>query len=301
MRSHRYKFFISPVIIFSLVFSSFAFIPTRRADAALDYGAMAAAALAAGFACLASGLLPSMGSLTSVPVNDKTQNNKTCAADTLAFAMGKVVLASLTDSIVNWAQNGFPDGGPSYAKDLNKTMRTVADGEIANFFSSLTGVNICDPINLSFLLDLSKIKTGGPKYACTLTKAKANFAAFQKNFESGGWATYNESLVSQNNPIGFAIETSEDVNNKSQKKQGLLQKELDWNKGFLNFKDTDPDSPTFGQTLTPGTAIEAQLESSLGSGVRQLELADSINKILIAITNALVKKAFTDTKKGLFN
>ena len=294
MSSHRYKFFISPVIVFSLVFSSFAFIPTKRADAALDVGAVTAAAVAAGLSCLVSGLLPSLGSLTSVPVNDKTQNSKTCTLDTLAFALGKVVLASLTDSIVNWAQNGFPDGGPSYAKDLNKTMRNIADGEIANFFTSLTGVDICSPANLSFLLSLSKIKTGGPQYACTLTIAKANFAAFEKDFESGGWIAYQESMAEQNNPIGFAIKASADVKDKTQKKQGLLGQELSWNKGFLSYKDADVN------TLTPGTAIEAQLESSLGSGVRQLELADSINKILIAITNALVQKAFTDAK-GFFN
>ncbi|MBI5816897.1 MAG: hypothetical protein HZB09_00525 [Candidatus Yonathbacteria bacterium] len=294
MTSHRYKFFISPVIIFSLVFSSFAFIPTKRADAALDVGAVTAAAVAAGLACLASGLLPSLGSLTSVPVNDKTQNNKTCAADTLAFALGKVVLASLTDSIVNWAQNGFPDGGPSYAKDLNKTMRTVADGEIANFFSSLTGVNICDPANFNFLLSLSKIKTGGPKYACTLTKAIANVEKFQKDFESGGWIAYQESMAPQNNPIGFAIKASGEVSSKTQNKKNSLQQELGWGKGFLSFKDAD------GNTLTPNTVIESSTNDSLKSVARQLELADSINKILIAITDALAKKAFASAK-GLFN
>lgn len=303
MSSHRYKFFISPVIIFSLVFSSFAFIPTKRADAAFDATMVrniTIAAGAAGLACLASGLLPSLGSLTSVPVNDKTQNNKTCAADTLAFAFGKVVLASLTDSIVNWAQNGFPDGGPSYAKDLNKTMKTVADGEIASFFTSLTGVDICDPANLSFLLSFSKIKTGGPKYACTLTIARANFAAFKKNFESGGWAAYNETMGEENNPIGFAVKASSDVSTKTEKKQSILQQKLSWNKGFLNYEDTDPNSPTFGETLTPGTVIESSMNDSLKSVSRQLELADSINKILIAITDALAKKAFTSAK-GLFN
>ncbi len=301
MNGNRYKFFISPIIIFSLIFSSFAFMPTKKADAALNAGAVMAGAAAAGLSCLLAGLIPSPASLTQVPVNDTTQNSKTCTLDTLAFALAKIVLASLTDSIVNWAQNGFPNGGPSFAKDLNKTMRNVADGEIANFFTSLTGVNICDPANLGFLLSLNKVQTGGgSKYACTLTMARANFAAFKQNFESGGWMAYNEAMGEENNPIGFAVKASADVTDKANSKQNLLQQELGWNKGFLSYKDTDPNSSTFGQTLTPGTAIEAQLEHNLGSGVRQLELANSINQVLVAITNALIQKAFTDAR-GFFN
>ncbi len=300
MSGHRYKFFIPPVIIFSLIFSSFAFIPTKTANAQLNAGAVMAGATAAGLSCLMAGLIPGPASLTQVPVNDVTQNSKTCTLDTLAFALAKIVLDSLTSSIVNWAQNGFPNGGPSFAKDLNKTMRNVADGEIANFFSALTGVNICDPANLSFLLSLNKIQTPTSQYACTLTMARANFAAFKQNFESGGWMAYNQAMGEQNNPIGFAIKASADVTSKTNNKQSLLGQELGWNKGFLSYKDTDPNSPTFNQTLTPGTAIEAQLEHNLGSGVRQLELANSINQILVAITNALGQKAFTDAR-GFFN
>lgn len=295
MHSNRYTFFISPLIIFSIVLSSFAFIPTKKADAALDAGAVMAGATAAGLSCMAAGMIPSLGSLTQVPVNDTTQNSKTCTLDTVAFALAKIVLASLTDSIVNWAQNGFPDGGPSYAKDLNRTMRNVADGEIANFFSSLTGVDICQPANLNFLLSLSQVnRSGGARYACTLTMARENFAAFQQNFESGGWLAYNQALAPENNPIGFAITASADVGAKTQNKQGLLQKELDWGKGFFSYKDAN------GNTLTPNSAIETQLQNSLNSSSLQLQLANSINQILVAITSALAQKAFNDAR-GFFN
>ncbi len=41
---------------------------------------------------------------------------------------------------------------------------------------------------------------------------------------------------------------------------------------------------------TPGAVIEAQLENSLGSGIRQLELADSINEIVGALLGQLVNQ-----------
>lgn len=292
---HRYKLFILPVLIFSLVFSSFALVPTKKAEAALDAGAVTSAAIAAGLSCLAAGLIPSMASLTQVPVNDTTQNSKTCTLDTIAFALAKVVLSSLTDSIVNWAQNGFPNGGPSFAKDLNRTMRNVADGEMANFLSGLVGVNICDPINLNFTVSLGTARrSSGPQYQCTLTRAIANVQAFQNNFESGGWLGYQESLSSQNNPLGFAVEAGATVGNNVSRKQNDTQQELAWGKGFFSYKDAA------GNTLTPGTAIEGQLEMSLGSDMRQLELADSINEVLMAITQALARKAFASAQ-GFFN
>ena len=46
-----------------------------------------------------------------------------------------------------------------------------------------------------------------------------------------------------------------------------------------------------GQKIqTPGSVIESQLENSLGSGVRQLELADSINEIVGALAGQLVNQ-----------
>ncbi len=47
------------------------------------------------------------------------------------------------------------------------------------------------------------------------------------------------------------------------------------------------------EVQTPGTVIESQLENQLGSGVRQLELADSFNEIVNALVAQLVKQVLT--------
>jgi len=49
--------------------------------------------------------------------------------------------------------------------------------------------------------------------------------------------------------------------------------------------------PCYGSPVkTPGSVIESQLENQLGSGVRQLELADSINEIVGALMGQLVNQ-----------
>lgn len=48
------------------------------------------------------------------------------------------------------------------------------------------------------------------------------------------------------------------------------------------------------QTETPGSVIESQLTHNLGSGVRQLELADSINEIVSAVLAQLVTQVLTE-------
>lgn len=277
VRSHT--FFITPILIFTIVFSFFAFIPTKKAEAQLT--------------CIwgIGGLIPG----TEVPVNDSTQNSKTCTLDTIAFTIAKTVLNSLINSITDWARNGFPNGGPSFAKNLKQTMQNFADGEIAGFLSELAGVNICSPAYLNFAFQVGGAqRTRGSQYQCTLTQAIANVQAFQQDFESGGWIGYQQALGDQNNPLGFAINSSVGVNNRIARTQGNAQQELSWGRGFFSYKDAN------GNTLTPGSAIESSLQNSLGSSVRQLELADSINELVSAILSTLTQQAF-QSARGLFN
>ena len=104
-------------------------------------------------------------------------------------------------------------------------------------------------------------------------------------------------------------------------------KKLDWGKGFLSWRTceqyatktsapsdagpgveltdetTKKDKSNENQTCTkysdiktPGSVIESQLEHTLGTGLRQLELADDIDKIVGALVGQLVKTVLT---KGL--
>ncbi len=137
----------------------------------------------------------------------------------------------------------------------------------------------------------------------------------------------------QNNYIGASLLADEELSIRIANKQARQKMELDWGKGFLSWKkcvayasndstksnfygprapgtgagesdfigplqEASPSETGKGQcvreeTQTPGTVIESGLENVLGSGVRQLELADEFNEIVNALFAQLVKTVIT--------
>lgn len=234
--------------------------------------------------------------LNTVPVTDPTLVIKEYTLDGIGFAIAKTALSSLIQSITAWVQNGFPDGGPSFARDLRATMENFADGEIAGFLNDLTGTNICDVGDIQLLLSLSETtrRNVSQQYQCTLTQSIANLEAFRDDFEQGGWIGYRRLMDHQNNPFGMYVTGSEELTRRTTQKQFNAQQELLWGRGFLAFKDAS------GNTLTPGAAIESQLANSLGSSVRQLELADELDELVAALLQSFTQQVFTSAR-GLFN
>ena len=72
---------------------------------------------------------------------------------------------------------------------------------------------------------------------------------------------------------------------------------LDYGKGMLSVKQCVDDGTGSGgeecSVVTPGTAIEAQLNASLDSGRQRIQVADEINEIVAALFSQLVTQAFS--------
>ncbi len=122
-----------------------------------------------------------------------------------------------------------------------------------------------------------------------------------------------------NNPYGAYITASAELKYQIASAQGQQTQQLGWSQGFFSKAkcvDTQgviggisqatgdpPQLPTNQQTCeafggtwmiqTPGTLINAQLQEVLGSGQRQLELADEIDEIISALMAQLGQKALT--------
>lgn len=66
--------------------------------------------------------------------------------------------------------------------------------------------------------------------------------------------------------------------------------------GTSNSVNLSQTEPCFGSPIkTPGSVIESQLEQQLGSGVEQLNLADSINEVVSALMSQLVGQVIGGT------
>ncbi len=173
------------------------------------------------------------------------------------------------------------------------------------------------------------------KYTCTLSTVIDNYQGSYVNgasidgfikgdFKQGGWPAFIAlTTEDQNNPIGTILMARSDQMFAVSQKKAFVQSDLIQGKGFLswescedagisdeeagNYRGTSSGGVAYKdgpdghlqkcQYKTPGSVIEASLNSSLQSPARQLELADNINAVVSALVSQLVTKTL---QRGLY-
>jgi len=242
----------------------------------------------------------------------------------------KTLLSQITDSIVNWINSGF-EGSPSFVTDPKSFLVDVGDEVVGEFIDEMTSFGwLCDPYKLNIKIALSLgIGNFKRQRKCTLTGIIKNFDNFVNGtFKEGGWKGWFYLTTNPNaNPGTAFLSMQAELQKRMQQKNDLEVKKLDWGRGFLSWRTCEQystktsapsdEGPGFEYTdqtdkkdksnenqectkysdiKTPGTVIESQLEHTLGTSLRQLELADDIDKIVGALVQQLVKTVLT---KGL--
>jgi hypothetical protein len=236
--------------------------------------------------------------------------------DPLAFAASKAVLNSLVQSTVRWINSGF-QGSPAFVTNLNSTLLNVANSTADSFVSQLSSNG---SINSPFQTQVASAvasnyntNTNGGFFAAnpyTLNQTSSNPQAFlNNNFSYGGFdAWMSEVMNPSNNPYGAYEVANTALNNQVTGAQANQKTELNWGKGFMSYKgncNSPTTSSASGKTttslsgnttcsnasiLTPGAAIESQLEKTLGSGIDQLVTANQFNEIVNALVGQLTNQ-----------
>jgi hypothetical protein len=202
---------------------------------------------------------------------------------------------------------------------FNQLNRTAYDA---------TGFNITSPfqdqINQKLREEYYRT-TGSWGLNYTLYQDSTDPRAFiNGDFDKGGFNAFlSASQNPANNPFGAYMLASNALWNQVDAAAQQRKAELNWGNGFLPWRGecnttaipsndynaqmagAFPDAFTgatapvslsqaekcpFNSVRTPGSVIESQLEQNLGTGVRQLELADSINEIVGALIGQLVNQ-----------
>lgn len=244
----------------------------------------------------------------------------------------KTLLAQITDSIVNWINSGF-EGAPSFVTDPQSFLLDVGDEVVGEFINEMTKFGwLCDPYRLNIQIALSLgIGSFKRQRKCTLTGIIKNFDNFVNGtFKEGGWKGWFYLTTNPNaNPGTAFLSVQAELQKRIQQRKDLEVKKLDWGKGFMSWRTCEAysasvssegsqssesggvlgsksqikdssnqshDCAKWSDIKTPGTVIESQLEHTLGTSLRQLELADDIDKIVGALVQQLVK---TVLQKGL--
>lgn len=182
---------------------------------------------------------------------------------------------------------------PPRIQNPGNFLTGVADQVAGNFIAGSELGFLCEPFKLDirFALNFNYTSTFDRKIGCTLTDVLNNVENFtdfsQGDFAKGGWSGWlSVSQNRQNNPYGAYLTSKGELNARITGAKNIELLKLDWGNGFLSMEDEN------GNIQTPGTLIENQLALSLGSDVRQLELADEFNEILAALGGQLINQVF---------
>src|SRR3989338_1010342 len=218
--------------------------------------------------------------------------------DQLANQLMKMMIGTLTATMVNWIQTGgsYPGGGSGslFVNDIGGYMTSIADSAAGNFLEQVLDPKIFNLLCTPFRLPLYNALQSGLNFPyfqrarCTLSDIVNNTTGFMNGgFLLGGWDAWNELAKPQNNIYGSYLMAQSELMRRQATAVGISQSELSFGRGFLSFKTKD------GKIATPGSIIEEQLSTQLGSGVRSLELADDLNKVIAAVVSRLITEILT--------
>ena len=171
--------------------------------------------------------------------------------------------------------------------------------------------------------------------SCTLDDVLANVGStledFSQDFSKGGWPAWLTVIQPQNNVYGASLLVREELWRRQAETQTNRQQELGFGRGFLSWKKcTATGAPGWQETqgppflndegvleypgnpdvagpsecikeeiMTPGTAIEGQLNRALSFGESRLLVADEINEIISALFSQFFQKTI-GSSGGLF-
>lgn len=221
--------------------------------------------------------------------------------DGIAIQLAKASLTSIVNSTIDWVNNGF-DGNPAFVTNPKQYFADIANGVAGEFIEGSDLGALCSPFRAQIRLALARSRTQQKQYQCTLTDVVANIEGFYNNFDEGGWnAWFAMTQHSANNPYGAYLTSQIELDARIARALEIENKKLNWGNGFLSFErclgtevldNTTKKKTCVGATqiVTPGAAIEEQLGTVFGTGVRQLELADELDELVGALFNQLIQR-----------
>jgi len=239
------------------------------------------------------------------------------AWDTLAIIAAKQIIEQVVDSTISWINSGF-EGNPAYVTNPGRYFGDIADGIAGGFIEGSDLAFLCSPFQAQIKLSLARVYTQPRQFQCTLTDVVENIEDFYGDFSKGGWdAWFSMTQNSTNNPYGAYLEAKLELDSRIANALNIKDKQLQWDSGFLAYSECLEENPgpfhpahdegkaegeclQRGETKTPGKVIESQLENVLGTGLKQLELADEFDELVGELVSQLLQQAVFGVK-GLFD
>lgn len=207
--------------------------------------------------------------------------------DAIAYCLINALITYIADATIAWIQGGF-QGNPVFVDDPGMFFQGLVDNEISNFMGELGGGILCRGVDIQVQTALLRQATQsyGQRTQCTIDEAVQRMQTGK--FVAADWVQVYKNPDQL--PLNTYFQASEELNNRISAKMGIVSVELEWNNGFLSFKD--PDNPN--KTVTPGQLIEKQLEKRLNLADDRLVLAEKFDQVINALVEAVIKIALNE-------
>jgi hypothetical protein len=208
-------------------------------------------------------------------------------------------------SFNRFLQDVTRDGG-SFSEVCESFSGDVLETVARNYYEendSPTGIEF-DPDNLP---SRGEIAASG----CEIAGGDGSLQEFiNGNFEEGGWQAFYKTVDNPNaSPVGAYLEQNEQLRQRIEQARSTNLRELQNNEGWVSSiscpnsgginnstgKCQDGSEPV---VQTPGSVVSDMVNETVGSGQRQLELADEVNEVVAALIDQLVSKITGDGTEG---
>lgn len=298
---NKFKKTIVVILILGVILPFFPLLKPRQANALAVPVMEVGANLAANSASAASNALTA--GMTSSLVT------KEYVLDTVLYALVKPLLHQFTNSIVDWIVNAYPGDNPLFPTNFTDYLMDVGDERIAAFmddyFGSIRDL-LCSPFRFEIEKPLLVFSTPkerdlsfNKRIECTLAGIVVDIDAFfDGDFSQGGWAGFLEmTQVSQNDPWGALGIVGGEMAEETVEVEGAFAMELESNKGMLGIRECVDGTAGVDckkwEIQTPGSAIQDALGTgSFGETFRELEAADELSEMFIAVISSLLGSTF---------
>lgn len=177
-------------------------------------------------------------------------SNKETVLDPLAYYAARFLIRTLTQSIVDWINNGF-NGNPSFIEDPKNFLLATADRTIGEFIFDSDLNFLCKPFEINVRLALGlQYNPFQDKIRCTLSDVLQNSeGAVTQVYEDfmngdfiagGGWDTWLQvTTVPQNNQLGAMLIAQAELDARLEGETKRIDAELTWGDGLLSQKQCE--------------------------------------------------------------
>ena len=198
--------------------------------------------------------LAEMAIQTSKMVWDKAQKLAEWAIGQALNVLLHQILATLTNDIVNWIQNGEE---PRFLSEgLDGFLGRAVDNAAGHFLDQYLGMGfLCDEFDAKIKLSLLDVPDFETEAECKLSEMDTFFNSFTGENKGDGWNDWIKVNTGGTNVYGAYLLAQQEEMKYKARAQKEIEKDLEMGNGFLSPKNCTWTGPNLSSSITQSNVV----------------------------------------------